>query len=568
MKRRVRYKTFELSSMDQAVYAKLPVHPLWSHVEFKIDFSFANALCSALYTGMGPQPYPPALKLKIHLVQSYYQLSDRQTEEKIIGDLFVKRFLGVPVDFIGFDHSTIGLDRQRMGVGLVHACHLYILAQMRAHGLWGHRGEQWLIDSFPSHAAVVICGAHRLIRQGMLRIYQYLKQAVPPIFQLACRYLFPDVLARRLSATDSESERALAFSRLAAQAYGLLHWLRTPQVVGAFERENKPHAWSRALELQRVLRQILEENCRATGSPPDPGDDDGPGHPGGPTAPAAAEGTNAAGAGSVTYEKIPRAERPAHRIINAHQPDARRTVRPPYTVIKGYKTQSLCTADGVILDTLVIPASELDQTAMYGMVKTIQVWSGLTPSALVGDTSYGYGLQREQLDTLGIPAVAPVAPPRGKAGKYDATHFRYDREADVYRCPDGAHTVRKTRVADSEGTRYTFPKDRCAACSLREACTDSRGGRQVFHSDHYERYEQARAFNQTEEGRRLLRQRYTVERKNQELKNHVGLGRPRAKSQDKVQIQATFAAIVVNVKYVLRVCLAPKPGFLRRVRPV
>ncbi|MFB9279672.1 transposase, partial [Cohnella cellulosilytica] len=112
----VRYKTFDqLSFADILVYSKLPDHPFWSHVEKKIDFSFADKLCSVLYTGRGQHPYAPSLKLKVHLIQAYYAMSDRQTEEKIIGDLFMKRFLELPVDFFGFDHSTIGLDRTRMG---------------------------------------------------------------------------------------------------------------------------------------------------------------------------------------------------------------------------------------------------------------------------------------------------------------------------------------------------------------------------------------------------------------------------------------------------------------------
>lgn len=60
-------------------------------------------------------------------------------EEKIIGDLFIKRFLDVPVSFVGFDHSTHGLDRDRVGSNLFDACHHYILAQARKQGLWGGR---------------------------------------------------------------------------------------------------------------------------------------------------------------------------------------------------------------------------------------------------------------------------------------------------------------------------------------------------------------------------------------------------------------------------------------------
>lgn len=105
------------------------VHPLWSEVEKHIDFSFANDLCAPLYSPLGQRSYSPEIKLKIHLVQCFYNLSDREMEMKMIGDLFVKRFLNIPVDHMGLDHSTLGLDRSRLGSDLFHAIHNYILAQ-------------------------------------------------------------------------------------------------------------------------------------------------------------------------------------------------------------------------------------------------------------------------------------------------------------------------------------------------------------------------------------------------------------------------------------------------------
>src|ERR1700730_9166871 len=109
----VKYKQFDqLSFADIEVYSVLPEHPIWSRAEELLDFSFADQICAPLYASLGARPYAPSLKLKLHIVQRYYNLSDRQLEERVIGDLFIKRFLGLPVRFIGFDHSTIGLDRE------------------------------------------------------------------------------------------------------------------------------------------------------------------------------------------------------------------------------------------------------------------------------------------------------------------------------------------------------------------------------------------------------------------------------------------------------------------------
>lgn len=128
----VTYKHFgQLSFGDLEVYSVLPEHPIWSKVVEYIDFQFADRICAPLYSTRGPRPYAPSLKLKLHIVQRYYNLSDREMEERVIGDLFIKWFLGLPVRFIGFDHSMIGLDRDRVGSELFNACHHHILAKPR-----------------------------------------------------------------------------------------------------------------------------------------------------------------------------------------------------------------------------------------------------------------------------------------------------------------------------------------------------------------------------------------------------------------------------------------------------
>ena len=231
MKNRIRYKNFDQTSFaDLLVYSKLPKHPFWSYIESKIDFSFADSLCSVLYTGRGQRPYAPSLKLKIHLIQSYYDLSDRRTEEKIIGDLFIKHFLELPVDFFGFDHSTIGLDRDRMGSALFQACHFHILCQMLKLGLWGEKDEQWIIDSFPSTAHVIIRGTYRMLQQGMIRIVKHLKRNHALLYKMTCHSVQLDALIQRLPADSTKEDAMVAFSKLATQAYGLLFWFESEQV--------------------------------------------------------------------------------------------------------------------------------------------------------------------------------------------------------------------------------------------------------------------------------------------------------------------------------------------------
>lgn len=628
-KNRIRYKTFDqVSFADMMVYSKLPAHPFWSHIESQLDFSFADKLCSVLYTGRGQRPYAPSLKLKIHLIQIYYHLSDRQTEEKIMGDLFIKRFLGLPVDFFGFDHSTIGLDRDRLGVTMFHACHLQILSQLYNLGLWGDKDEQWIIDSFPSNAGVVIVGAYRLIQQGMLRIMQQLKRSNHALYKRVGESVSLEVITHRLSPNCSKGDMMVAFSKLVVQAYGLLYVFENDRVSSLFWQWDNKNAQLKSLELQALLCKILIENSKPyeAGDQKDltseeksdctPGANDSatpvdeepisnsdalvPHEPdsqedslpkGSNVCPSVADNStfpvdrellsnpdplaetkdevpdqSQEESPTIEYSKIPRNERRSHRIINAYDPDARVGAKNRFTMIKGYKTQNLCTTSGVILNVKAIPASEHDREAMVGMAKEIQQYFGITPSAILGDTAYGHGQQRAALDLLGVNVIAPVPITTAKNpnGLFDISRFTYDKEKDCFTCPNGKKTVRKQTIPKLEGTQYFFGKANCSTCPFNQECTTNKNGRSVFLSDYHKYYDKAKAFNESEEGKAAYQKRNIVERKNNELKNDCGLGEPRTRSLKPLDIKANLAAMAVNIKYTVRRLIAPNPGFLRR----
>ena len=557
MSNHVRYKTFDqLSFADLIVYSKLPPHPFWSNVEQLVDFSFADTVCSVLYSGKGQRPYAPSLKLKIHLVQSYLGTSDRRTEEEIMANLHIKRFLQLPVDFFGFDHSTIGLDRSRMGESMFRACHLYILAQLYQHGLWGDRDEKWIIDSFPTNVHLARPGAYRLIQHATIRLVKHLRKYGTQPMLKALETLPLDAVGVRIGKSPPPAKRLLAFSKLVVQAYGLLTWFDSEHVKPLLE---KWEHGKRSQELQDTLKRILEENSR----PVDP--------QGGPKErveeTVQSDEAKAESSEPITYEKIPRAERPKDRIISAVDPQAR-VVKRSLPII-GYKTQNLCTSTGVILDVRTIPANEHDQHATADMVSVIQQLFGVTPSALLCDAAYGHGWHRELLASKNIRVVAPLPANENPKGLFSSSEFRYDADKDVYTCPGGQQSVQKRYIRQLKGHQYYFEKQACHSCPLRSQCTSSKEhGRRVFRSDFEELYEAVRQYNESITGKAELQQRLIVERKNKELKNDCGLNRIHTRSRAGLQTKALTAAMVVNLKLIVRRKATPKPGFIRRARKV
>ncbi|WP_020614894.1 transposase [Paenibacillus daejeonensis] len=521
-----RYKQLnQISFADLEVYSVLPEHPIWSRAAEVLDFSFADEICAPLYASRGPKPYAPSLKLKLHLVQRYYNLSDRAMEERVIGDLFIKRFLGLPVSFIGFDHSTIALDRERMGSDLFDACHHHILAQAKQKGLWGGEKDVWLIDSFHTDGRVPRRSSFRLIKQAVLRVMNHLKRAHPPLYRQLNLDLKLDVLSDKLPATATPEDVAALYSQLVVFAYGLLHWFEKPAIRKLFWSWEKQDRQLESLVRQGILFRILNENTM----PEDPEDPERP------------------------YEKRPRSKRPTDRLLSSVDPDARVAKKRGKTYF-GDKTQVLMSTEhDMVLLAEPFPCNEHDGQSLPEIVEAVWYIHRVTPEAVVGDSAYGYGRHRRSFANGSMKLVAPLqAVHDNPKGLFSNKRFTYDSEAQTMTCPAGIVTSKHHDNRHLKGTQFTFPKQACMTCTLRESCTTSASGRSIFISDYYEEFQAAEAFNETDEGKHLLKQRNAVERKINEMKNAQGLGQARTCSRERRRRDVKLVCMVVNLKQFIK----------------
>lgn len=532
----IQYKDFgQLSWEDYMVYNNLPPHPFWSLVEKHVDFSFADKLCAPLYSPRGQRPIAPSIKLKIHLIQRYYGLSDRETEMRIIGDLFLKRFLGLPVTCMSFDHSTIALDRSRMGSDLFHACHHYILAQALAKGIWGNQGDRWLVDAFHTFAPVSIPNAHGLILQAIGRMVRHLKRHHPRLHDLLERDLDISRVLRPLPKGVGRKEQLLAFSRLVAHAYALLAWFENEEVAAIFRAWDDADERQKSLELKALLTRILAENTKPASQVQ--GKDDDPPESGRPSS-------------EIAY--VERTDKPQDRIVNAHAPDIRRGAKSKKLTFVGDKVETLVSAEtGLILSAEPMAGNASDGQKMAEMVRDVMEHHGVCPREVVADGAYGYPKYRRQMEELGVRLTAPVPVPHNAAGPLHE-RFRYDSRQDVVICPEGHRSVGKFYNPRMRGHQYRFDKAACTGCPVRSLCTTSRSERSFFISDHYDMMQQAKRYNQSEAGQAALSLRPRIERVHNALKNHHGLKHPRPKSRERFRTEVILTVMVVNIKTILK----------------
>src|SRR5207302_4846056 len=148
-----------------------------------------------------------------------------------------------------------------------------------------------------------------------------------------------------------------------------------------------------------------------------------------------------------------------------------------------------------------------------------------------------------------IRAYMPIVEYRKNGRFFSQQDFAYDRETDSYCCPQG-ETLRHVKTDYSKGIDlYAAPERACAACPVRERCTDGMWARQVTRPFAEDMRERNRELQTTEAYKKAMRKRQVwVEPLFGEAKEWHQLRRLRVRGLDNVNIQGLLVATGQNLK--------------------
>jgi IS5 family transposase len=110
-----------------------------------VDFRFVEAHCKGFYADWGRDPWDPVLMFKMVFLQFLYDLSDRQMEEQAAFNLVYKWFLGLSVEELPPDFSTLCRFRARLGAEGFETLFNQVVEQARRRGFITYRLH--IIDS-------------------------------------------------------------------------------------------------------------------------------------------------------------------------------------------------------------------------------------------------------------------------------------------------------------------------------------------------------------------------------------------------------------------------------------
>jgi transposase len=193
------------------------------------------------------------------------------------------------------------------------------------------------------------------------------------------------------------------------------------------------------------------------------------------------------------------------------------------------------------------------------------------------DAGYHVGTQVVECEANGITPFAPKPKSSSKnesKGLYTKETFTYSAEQDTYRCPAGQLLSYSTQTEQNGRIlRYYANWSACAACPLRERCTESKQGRRIMRTPEEPRLEAMAQRMEATPGL-MLQRKSTVEHPYGTMKWWWDGGYFLVKGLEKVRGEFSLMTLAYNLRRVINLlgveCLleALRTGKMPVLQPV
>jgi transposase len=218
---------------------------------------------------------------------------------------------------------------------------------------------------------------------------------------------------------------------------------------------------------------------------------------------------------------------------------------------------------GVIVD---VEASRAIRQAEVGAAKTMITRTeerfGLKPERLAADSAYGSAATLNWI--VKEKKIAPHIPVIDKSKREDGSlsreDFTFNKERNVYVCPQGKLLHTTGRVHDGETLLYRARTSDCGPCPLKARCCPKAPWRKIPCSVYEDARDAARALADTKAFEQSRRDRKRVEMLFAHLKRILKLGRLRLRGPWGARDEFTLAAIAQNLRRLAKLVARPPPA--------
>jgi hypothetical protein len=525
---------------SQRLYALIeknsPRHVL-VRMQAGMDLSKIEQACQRYHHQAGPGAKPThTVKRLVRalLVKYMYNLSLRETEERIRYDLMVKWYVGYGVFEEVLDHSSL----ERFEQWVSRECHRVffdeILKQIDA--AFPEESEAVQIgDTFAMAANAAQEGIVDLLRHTSRCLLSEIEQGAPE--QLA--QVLKEVEQSLLFGAEDEAP-----GYLLNEEQRQMRRLHTLQGVWQLRQALKPllPSWKERMQirvglrledLEKIVQDEYAVECDASGKP-------------------------------VVVKVLAKKDKGSYRLGSATDPEATcRNHGGDRTL--GYNVSLAISRRAIIREIQAATGSTPDQAGVAALLAAQDKCLGVIPAKLLFDRAAGMGRTRAEVARVsrGRTVLVSHVPPQADNGRFGPDKFHFNTEGKLV-CPQGRCSTSSYHREDRDGDTYEFSAKVCADCPLWKDCRDPKasasGERRVFISDYQNQIREAEAYNQTPEFKQEMKQRPLVERVIFMLTNYDGARRARSRGVGRADFQAKMCATARNLRTWLSLSLRKEAG--------
>src|SRR6266446_3497454 len=493
------------------------------------DEDFAILYCR----NNGRPSVPPSVAVSILFLRAYDGVSFVEAIERTKYDLRWKVALGLEMEEIPMQKSALQEFQARLVLrGQGEALLKKSIDEARRAGYVTSRKIWVALDTTPTLGKGAVKDTYNLLAEGIeklaLRLAEIAGEALASWAEKEGlqRYFGSSLKGEAGIDWDDKAQRDQLLSEIVQDGRRLL------SLAEQARQEHPEHAeaiQADAALLERLIRQDVEEN------------------PGG---------------GCQVKEGTER-----DRLISVHDPEMRHGRKSASKTFNGHKTAVAVDMESqLICGVEVLAGNAGDQEKALDLVHQAERVTEGQVEESVGDCAYGGGPTRKAFaDEQRL--LTPKVPTSHNGDWFPKSAFAIDLDRMEVRCPAGQTTTEYQSSGEHRGGRFVFAAATCQACPLRSQCVRGQGGRSISIQPEERLQQQARAHNQTDAGKKSLRERVVVEHGIARLVR-LGIRQSRYFGKTKTRFQVVMAAVVANLSLVVGFCYRKQKPAINTTHPV
>lgn len=531
----------------------IPKDHILYRIDKEINFSFINEMCRDMYSqdiGRRVVNFPEKM-FRSEIIQYLHNLSDRQLARQVNENVAFRWFVGYNLNDDVFHWTAPGKFRIALGEEKHKEIFDRIIEQLIDKGLIG-KDENQSIDATDIIGNVAIPTTIGIVKQAMknllLTVQRRANILMPKIAtELDVEYYIRKKGKKEYKMNDQEKRKVL--DQVAKDALKAMWIVELALERGElyFKKPKHEMQLKEALyNVRRIFGDYIEEEKEGN-------EDDGDIE----NMDIEAKDGNEDNTEDTGAKYKPREKKGEDRIVSMVDKDVRWGAKSDKKTFHGYKAHITMTENGFLTDIEVTPGNVSDDSMAVPLVEHQKEQYGIKPKKMRSDGIYGTIDNRKKFNKIGIQLVAPDRTSHDK-GEFPKEMFKLDDENGVLTCPAGMTTTVHYYNKGTKSYVYYFSKEQCGECSHNKKCTKAPFRTVSIHED-FAIQQEAREYNATEDYKEDMKIRAHIEPKNAEMKRFHGLKRAIYWGLERVNIQAIYTAIVVNLKRMVTVLFSVSP---------